>query len=92
MELQKKTPFANDIIENIWTDRYQKNGESYVDALRRVADFCSKYDSYEEKNQSGETIPVRDLPHNRSFDHVANDVLRVSAWEEIGQVIHSYLL
>lgn len=68
MELQKKTPFANDIIENIWTDRYQKNGESYVDALRRVADFCSKYDSYEEKNQSGETIPVRDLFFNLMYN------------------------
>ena len=33
-----------------------------------------------------------DRPHNRSFDHVANDALRVNTWEEIDQVIHSYLL
>lgn len=29
-----------------------------------------------------------DRPHNRSFDHVANDTLRVSTWEEIDKVIH----
>ena len=33
-----------------------------------------------------------DRPHNRSFDHVAHDALRVNTWEEIDQVIHSYLL
>lgn len=27
-----------------------------------------------------------------SFDHVAHDALRVNTWEEIDQVIHSYLL
>lgn len=28
-----------------------------------------------------------DRPHNRSFDHVAHDALRVNTWEEIDQVI-----
>lgn len=33
--------FKNEILENIWKDRYQKNGESYDENLERVADFCS---------------------------------------------------
>lgn len=35
--------FVNEIIENIWKDRYQKNQESYEGGLRRVANHCAKY-------------------------------------------------
>lgn len=41
--------FANPIFENIWRDRYQKNGESYEGNLRRVADFCGKTDEERER-------------------------------------------
>jgi len=41
--------FANPVFENIWRDRYRKNGESYEGNLRRVADFCGKTD---EERQS----------------------------------------
>ncbi len=34
--------FANQILENIWKDRYQKKGESYEENLCRVADYCGK--------------------------------------------------
>ncbi len=34
--------FINQIFENIWKDRYQKNGETFDENLRRVADFCGK--------------------------------------------------
>lgn len=56
-----KTHFLNKVFENIWMDRYQKNGESYDENLRRVADFCGK--TSEEKEQfyemmaSGEFFP-----------------------------------
>ena len=32
--------FINPIFENIWKERYCKNGESYDENLLRVADFC----------------------------------------------------
>lgn len=34
--------FANQIFEDIWKDRYQKNGETFEENLHRVADFCGK--------------------------------------------------
>ncbi len=33
--------FTSPIFENIWHDRYQKDGESYLGSLHRVAKFCS---------------------------------------------------
>lgn len=35
-------PFVNEIIENIWKDRYQKNHETVEGNLHRVAKYCSK--------------------------------------------------
>lgn len=35
-------PFVNEIIENIWKDRYQKNHETVEGNLYRVAKYCSK--------------------------------------------------
>lgn len=35
-------PFVNEIIENIWKDRYQKNNETVEGNLYRVAKYCSK--------------------------------------------------
>ena len=40
--------FVNEIIENIWKDRYRKNEETLDGNLHRVAKFCSK-DNYEEE-------------------------------------------
>lgn len=37
--------FENQIIENIWKDRYQKNGETVEENLHRVANYCSKNES-----------------------------------------------
>lgn len=37
------------MIENIWRDRYCKNGESYDDELRRVAKACATTPSEEEE-------------------------------------------
>ena len=34
--------FVNEILENIWKDRYQKNNETYKENLERVARYCSK--------------------------------------------------
>ena len=36
--------FTNEILENIWKDRYRKNNESFKDNLRRVANYCGKTD------------------------------------------------
>ena len=36
--------FTNEILENIWKDRYRKNNESFEDNLRRVANYCGKTD------------------------------------------------
>ena len=36
------TVFTNPVLENIWKDRYQKNGEDYLENLHRVAKFCAK--------------------------------------------------
>lgn len=40
--------FVNQLFENIWRDRYQKNNESYEDNLRRVAHFCAMNQEEEE--------------------------------------------
>lgn len=40
--------FINEIFENIWRDRYQKNGESFDDNLRRVAKFCATNEHEEQ--------------------------------------------
>lgn len=40
--------FSNEIIENIWKDRYRKNGETLNENFRRVAKFCSFNEIEEE--------------------------------------------
>lgn len=42
------TGFANEIIENIWKDRYRKNGESLTDNFRRVAAYVAKNKNEED--------------------------------------------
>lgn len=44
-----KIGFTNQTSEDIWKDRYQKNGESLEDNLKRVADFVGSTE--EEKKQ-----------------------------------------
>lgn len=34
--------FINEVLEDIWKDRYQKNGETLEDNILRVAQFCGK--------------------------------------------------
>ena len=41
--------FENEIIENIWKDRYRKNNETLEDNFRRVAKFCSGNEEEEEE-------------------------------------------
>ena len=41
--------FVSPVYENIWKDRYCKNGESYEDNLHRVAKFCSKTKEEEDE-------------------------------------------
>jgi len=36
--------FVNEILENIWKDRYQKNEETFDENLKRVARYCSSSD------------------------------------------------
>lgn len=33
--------FNNEVLENIWKDRYRKNDETFEENLRRVAKYCS---------------------------------------------------
>lgn len=40
--------FVNPVCEKIWADRYAKNGETYDDSLRRVANACASTPSEEE--------------------------------------------
>ena len=40
--------FVNKVLEQIWSDRYQKNGETFDDNLKRVAKHCAQ-SSKEEK-------------------------------------------
>lgn len=41
--------FVNEILENIWKDRYQKNNETLDDNFRRVAKYISKTEKEEEE-------------------------------------------
>lgn len=41
--------FVNEILENIWKDRYQKNNESLDDNFRRVSKYVSKTKEEEEE-------------------------------------------
>lgn len=41
--------FVNEIIENIWKDRYRKNEETLDGNLHRVAKFCSTNESEEKE-------------------------------------------
>ena len=41
--------FSNEWLEKIWKDRYQKNGETYEENLRRVAKFCAHTASEENE-------------------------------------------
>lgn len=43
-----ETYFSNEIIENIWKDRYRKNEETLEDNFRRVAKFCATNADEEE--------------------------------------------
>lgn len=40
--------FTNSILENIWKDRYQKNGESFENNLKRVAKHCATNEQEEK--------------------------------------------
>jgi len=40
--------FNNEILENIWKDRYRKNDESFEENLKRVAKYCSKNEDEED--------------------------------------------
>lgn len=40
--------FVNEIIENIWKDRYCKNDETLEGNFHRVAKFCSKNEKEEK--------------------------------------------
>ncbi len=41
--------FTSPVFESIWKDRYQKNGETFKENLRRVANFCGN--TPEEKQE-----------------------------------------
>lgn len=41
--------FVNEVLENIWKDRYRKNNETLEDNYRRVAKYCSG--NIEEENE-----------------------------------------
>ena len=41
--------FVNEILENIWKDRYRKNNETLDDNFRRVAKYISKTEKEEEE-------------------------------------------
>jgi len=43
-----KNNFNNEILENIWKDRYRKNDESFEENLKRVAKYCSKNEDEED--------------------------------------------
>lgn len=43
--------FANDIIKNIWNDRYRKNGETYDESLRRVAHCVASVEDSSVRNE-----------------------------------------
>lgn len=43
--------FANDIIKNIWNDRYRKNGETYDESLRRVAHCVASVEDSSVRNK-----------------------------------------
>lgn len=40
--------FNNEVLENIWKDRYRKNDESFEENLKRVAKYCSKNEDEED--------------------------------------------
>lgn len=54
-----KENFVNEVLENIWKDRYQKNEETLHENLRRVAKYCST--NKKEENE------FYDLMNNRLF-------------------------
>lgn len=41
--------FTNEVLENIWKDRYRKNNETFEENLHRVAKYCSKNESEEQE-------------------------------------------
>ena len=44
-----KMEFVNEILENIWKDRYRKNNETLDDNFRRVAKYISKTEEEEKE-------------------------------------------
>lgn len=60
--------FVNEILENIWKDRYQKNGETLDDNFRRVAKYIAKNEA--EENEFYEIMSnVLFLPAGRTMSN-----------------------
>lgn len=57
--------FVNEIYEQIWNDRYRKNGESYEDNLKRVAKFISGAEKEDE--ECWESIFLEVMKNNLFF-------------------------
>lgn len=49
MRYMSERYFVNEVFENIWKDRYRKNGESVDDNFRRVAAYISQTEEDEEE-------------------------------------------
>lgn len=60
--------FVNEILENIWKDRYRKNNESLDDNFRRVAKYVAKTDD-EEKEFYNIMKNVLFLPAGRTMSN-----------------------
>lgn len=63
-----KMEFVNEILENIWKDRYRKNNESLDDNFRRVAKYVSKTNE-EEKEFYNMMKNVLFLPAGRTMSN-----------------------
>ena len=69
--------FTNPISEKIWQDRYQKNGETYDQNLRRVAKFVASAEknedlqSYWEKNFYALMVSGLFFPGGRTMSNAA---------------------
>jgi len=51
--------FTNEVSEQIWKDRYQKNNETLTEQIKRVADACS--------NNVDESLSFYDIMNNQYF-------------------------
>ena len=60
--------FVNEVLENIWKDRYRKNGETLDDNFRRVAEYVGK--TQEEKQEFYDVMKdVLFLPAGRTMSN-----------------------